>query len=123
METLIANGTIKAIMNEQIISEKFKKREFVITTGGEYPQQVMFEVVNDKCAMLDSFSVGEEVDVAFNLRGREWTNPEGVTKYFNTLSAWSIRKKFDSVETPASTQSTSEKIANMSNDEDDDLPF
>ena len=83
-------GKIKVINDTQEISEKFKKREFVVTdTSSMYPQDVMFQSVQDKCAILDEFSVEDEVEVSFNLRGREWTSPDGVVKYFNTLDAWS----------------------------------
>ncbi len=86
-------GKIKVINDTQEISEKFKKREFVVTdTSSMYPQDVMFQSVQDKCALLDDFSVEDEVEVSFNLRGREWTSPDGVVKYFNTLDAWRIEK-------------------------------
>ena len=86
-------GKIKVINDTQEISEKFKKREFVVTdTSSMYPQDVMFQSVQDKCALLDEFSVEDEVEVSFNLRGREWTSPDGVVKYFNTLDAWRIEK-------------------------------
>lgn len=88
MET---TGTIKVILDTQIVSDKFKKREFVLTTEGNtpYPQHVSFQVTQDKTSLLDSVGVGDEVKVQFNLRGREWNGPQGV-KYFNTLEAWRI---------------------------------
>ena len=86
-------GKIKVINETQVISEKFKKREFVVTdTSSMYPQDVMFQSVQDKCDMLNGYSVEDQVEVSFNLRGREWTSPDGVVKYFNTLDAWRIEK-------------------------------
>lgn len=82
-------GTIKAIMNEQKISEKFKKREFVLTdNAASYPQTIIFELTNDRCALLDTFKEGQEVEIDFQLKGREWKNPQGEIKYFNTLQAF-----------------------------------
>ena len=86
-------GKIKVINDTQVISEKFKKREFVVTdTSSMYPQDVMFQSVQDKCDMLNGYAVEDQVEVSFNLRGREWTSPDGVVKYFNTLDAWRIEK-------------------------------
>ena len=69
-------GTLKVKSNEQQISEKFRKREFVITdNSSQYPQHIMFQLTQDKCSLLDSYNVGDEIKVYFNLRGREWTSP------------------------------------------------
>src|SRR5210317_1359720 len=85
-------GKIKVIMDENVFSEKFKKREFVIVTRDEYPQDILVEVVNDKCAILDQFNIGDDVNLSINIRGREWINPEGVAKYFNSIQAWRIER-------------------------------
>jgi hypothetical protein len=84
------NGTLKVANPTQVISDKFSKREFVIETTDQYPQQVMFQLTQDKCYLLDAFKVGNKLEVSFNLRGREWTSPAGEVKYFNTLEAWKI---------------------------------
>ena len=125
-------GKIKVINDTQEISEKFKKREFVVTdTSSMYPQDVMFQSVQDKCAILDEFSVEDEVEVSFNLRGREWTSPDGVVKYFNTLDAWRIEKMGQPNSIPASgpsdmnlnTETTAAAADDSNTDKGDDLPF
>jgi hypothetical protein len=83
-------GKIVAIMPTQVVSEKFSKREFVVETPSQYPQQILFQLTQDKCSLLDGLQVGQEVDVHLNIRGRSWQNPQGETKYFNTLEAWKI---------------------------------
>ena len=84
-------GTIKVVNDTVQVSDKFSKREFVINDASSmYPQDIMFQSVQDKCSMLDGFGEGETVEVSFNLRGREWTSPQGEVKYFNTLDAWRI---------------------------------
>ena len=86
-------GTVKVIKDTVQVTEKFAKREFVINDASSmYPQDIMFQSVQDKCSMLDGYSEGENVEVSFNLRGREWTSPQGEVKYFNTLDAWRIEK-------------------------------
>ena len=74
------------------VSEAFSKRVFVIEDStGMYPQLIELQLTKDKCILLDGLNVGDEVDVKFNLRGKEWTNPTtGEIKYFNTLEAWQI---------------------------------
>jgi len=85
-------GKIKAINAVKQVSDTFRVREFVITIdeGGKYPQHIQLQASNDKCETLDAFTVGSDVKVAFNLRGREWTNPQGEVKYFNSLDAWRV---------------------------------
>lgn len=95
MET---KGLLHLKSETQIVSDKFKKRNFVLKTESEtpYSQMVEFQITQDKCAMLDKFNEGDELTVQFNLRGREWDGPQGI-KYFNTLEAWRIDKVSDGV--------------------------
>ena len=86
-------GVIKKIFEEQVITASFKKREFVITTQEQYPQDILMELTQDKTGLLNQFKEGDLVSVDINVRGREWINPEGEAKYFNTLQAWKIWKK------------------------------
>ena len=84
-------GTIKLIGETQTFGAKgFRKRELVITTDEQYPQSILVEFVQDKCDLLDKFEVGKNVKIGINLRGREWTNPQGETKYFNSIQGWNI---------------------------------
>jgi hypothetical protein len=125
-------GTIKVLNPTVQVSEKFSKREFVLTENlSQYPQDILFQAVQDRCALLDGMNVGEQVEVSFNLRGREWTSPQGEVKYFNSLDAWRIEKVGQGM--PASGPSnmdlnavpTSNPVDALltSNDETDDLPF
>ena len=122
-------GKIKVINETQVISEKFKKREFVVTdTSSMYPQDVMFQSVQDKCDMLNGYAVEDQVEVSFNLRGREWTSPDGVVKYFNTLDSWRIEKMGQGGGIPAAGPSDMSLDAQPSastegSGEKDDLPF
>lgn len=87
------NGSIVRIGETEIVSDKFQKRQFVVTDNhDQYPQHILFELQQTKCDTIDSFKVGDAVRVSFNLRGRDWTDKEGVVKTFNTLVAWAIVK-------------------------------
>ena len=85
-------GRILEIADTQKISDRFQKREFVIeyADNPQYPEFVQFEMIQDKCNLLDSYKVGDEIEVYFNLKGRKWTNPQGQVKYFNSLQAWKL---------------------------------
>lgn len=110
-------GVIKAIGSVQHISEKFSKREFAVTVPDEkYPQHVAFQCTQDKCELLNNFMEGQEVEVSFNLRGREWTSPQGEVKYFNTLEAWRI-EAVGLAPAPAAAP------AAVISEADEDLPF
>ena len=84
-------GKVKLIGEVQTFgSNGFRKRELVVTTDEQYPQIIMVEFVQDNCDLLNSYSVGQDVKVGINLRGREWINPQGEAKYFNSLQGWRI---------------------------------
>jgi single-strand DNA-binding protein len=119
MSNLSVEGKVKRIHDEQVISDRFKKREFVIETEEQYPQVLMFQLVQDKTNLVDQFSTGDKVEVFFNLRGREWQkDPSAEVKVFNTLDAWRIQK----VEVTQPTDMPSaEPVAPAS--PEDDLPF
>lgn len=92
MSAFKMKGVVKVIRPTQQVSEKFSKREFVVTdlSEAQYPQDILFELKQDKTSLLDNFMQGQEVEVSFNLKGREWTSPQGDVKYFNTLDAFKI---------------------------------
>lgn len=109
-------GTVKAVMDTHVVSEKFSKREFVVTdSNGMYPQDIIFQVTQDKCALLDTIMEGQSVEVSFNLRGREWISPQGDVKYFNTLEAWRIDAASSNDGAPAPSPTP--------DGDDPDLPF
>jgi len=117
-----ATGTIKLINDTQTFPSGFSKREFVITTAHDkYPQDLKFEVVKDRCAMLDSFQAGQQVQLNFDIRGNEYNG-----KYYVNLSCWKIQAA-DGAGAPASVaDSSSEPSASdlrKEDDFDDDIPF
>ena len=83
-------GTITKIGDIQTFASGFQKAEMVLTTEEQYPQPIQIEFLQDKIDLLDTVKVGDSVKVGINLRGREWTNPQGEDKYFNTIEAWGI---------------------------------
>lgn len=114
-------GTLKVVKETVQVSDNFKKREFVINDGApSYPQDISFQAAQDKCLMLDGFMEGEQVEVSFNLRGKEWTSPQGEAKYFNTLDAWRIEKVGGA---PTQNTPAPKEKATPQAEEEDDLPF
>lgn len=95
-------GTIKLIGEVQTFgSNGFAKRDLVVVTDDQYPQSILIEFVQDNTDLLDQHAEGEAVVVSINLRGREWTNPQGEVKYFNSLQGWRIqRDDSDGEQTP-----------------------
>lgn len=87
-------GVIKQIGETVKVSEKFRKREFVVSSEGEqYQQHISFQANQDRVDTLDNVQVGDKVKVTFGLNGREWKKPEtDEVKYFNTLVAFSVVK-------------------------------
>ncbi|WP_297973500.1 DUF3127 domain-containing protein [uncultured Capnocytophaga sp.] len=84
-------GRIKQIFPSQIIGQNgFEKRDLVIITEEQYPQTIIIQFTQQRCDLLNNLQVGQNVKVYINIRGREWTNPQGETKYFNTIEGWKI---------------------------------
>lgn len=111
----------------------FRKREVVVTTTEQYPQHILIEFTQDKCDLVDNFAIGESVKVSINLRGREWINPQGETKYFNSIQGWRIEKDEPAhgyqpqqqtpqgYGSPAGNQNPPQ--SNFKEDDESDLPF
>jgi len=68
-----------------------------LTTNDKYPQVLSIDFTQDNCGLLDSYQLGQSVEVAYNLRGREWTNPQGETKVFNSIQGWKINEATEEV--------------------------
>jgi hypothetical protein len=105
-------GKIKVISETIQVSDKFAKRDIVVTTEEQYPQYILIQFTQEKCALLSSFKVGQAVNLSINLKGREWISPQGEVKYFNTIEGWRIEPAGE-VEAPAPGE-----VDNLS-----DLPF
>ena len=109
---IFAEGKVKLFTETVSVgASNFKKRDIVITTDEKYPQDISFQFVQDKCDILNNYKVGDVVEIDFNIRGREWVNPQGESLYFNTLQGWKINKSITTAQAPTSEA------------EPDDLPY
>ncbi|UYZ63879.1 DUF3127 domain-containing protein [Hymenobacter weizhouensis] len=137
-----ATGRLHEIFDEQQVSEKFRKREFVLeVVDGQYPEHIKFQLVQDKTALIDSFKVGDEVKISFNLRGRGF-NKNGQMLYFTNLEAWRLepaagggsapqgggnysQQAAPRAAAPAANQNPNLRAsaAPIASDDDNDLPF
>lgn len=130
------SGIVKRISDTQQISANFRKREIVVTTEEQYPQHLSIEFVQDKTDLLDSYKEGEKVTIGINLRGREWTSPQGEVKYFNSIQGWRIEKAGGAAPQPGEAAPAQNDFAGSKpqgsstppsmapyEEDDDDLPF
>lgn len=85
MSNYTMTGSLIVLKETQTFDSGFTKREFVIRTEGDYPQEVMFELIKDKTSIIDKYKQGDQVEVHFNIRGREYNG-----RYFVNLSAWKV---------------------------------
>jgi hypothetical protein len=120
-------GKIKMIGETQTFgSNGFRKREVVVTTEEQYPQHIMVEFVQDKTDLLNNYSVGQNVKISINLRGREWENPQGEIKYFNSIQGWRIEAVDTNTATdlpPMPPADAFEPVNDLNEEDNDDLPF
>ena len=122
-------GTVKKVFETQTFPSGFQKREMVLLTEEQYPQPISIEFLSEKISLLDQVSEGDKVKIGINIRGREWTNPEGQVKYFNSITAWRLEKteggSFDepAYTAPVASQSSAVNDNPFDEESDDDLPF
>ncbi len=121
-------GKIKLIDETKTFGNNgFRKRELVVTTDEQYPQHIMIEFVQDKCDLLNSYAAGQDVKVSINLRGREWTNPQGEVKYFNSIQGWRIEslqaEQPNQNIPPVPPMDAFEPADDLNEEDHDDLPF
>ena len=118
---LTYTGILKVKNAEQKVSEKFKKREFVLTDNAQsYPQTILFQLTQDRCSLIENAKLGDEITVHFQLKGREWRNPQGEIKFFNSLDVFKIELS----RSPGnSSQEPSFNNESLVPTPDDDLPF
>jgi len=111
-------GKLIQIFDTIQITDKFKKREFIIqdNKNPEYPEYIKVELIQDKVTLLDSLNIGDEINVLINIKGRKWEDKEGITKYFNSIQGWKIESENQGI-----NQENSEN--NINQDSVEDLPF
>lgn len=115
-------GTLVEKFDTIQVSDKFKKREFVIekketNNGMEFVEHIKFQLIQDKCALIESYTVGEGISISFNIKGRKWEK-DGKVSYFINLDAWNL------VHVQAPNQSSAPPVNDAPfPEETDDLPF
>lgn len=118
-------GRLVHIGETQQKTESFSVREFVIDTEAQYSSLIKFQLANDRCKLLDKYSIGNQVEVHFNVQGRKWEK-EGKDNYFVTLAAWKI-VGLDAAPEPTAALTPAPAPANDTAGEifgdDDELPF
>ncbi len=120
MSELSLKGTLVKDFGTIEVSDKFKKREFVISTGGDYPQEVKFQLVQDKTDYLDNYKQGEALTVHFNIRGNQWKD-----NWFVNLDAWRLEKEKGNTNSEAVQNVQNAAVSNdqTPQPDEDNLPF
>jgi hypothetical protein len=120
------SGKLIEKYDTQVVSDRFKKREFVIEkkegtpTGFEYVENIKFQLTQDKCESLDQMKLGEDITIHFNIKGKRWEK-NGQVSYFNNLDAWKVEKQ-NSGEVKT-TRDRNVEMPPPEMDETGDLPF
>lgn len=121
--TFELTGTLKVLEDTQTFASGFSKREFVVEVpDGKYPQLIKFEALKDNISLLDSVSIGDELKVTFDIRGREYNG-----RYFVNLNAWKVEASQGDSSSSGPDEPPSEAFDNTLDNEpdptDDDIPF
>ncbi|WP_439132963.1 DUF3127 domain-containing protein [Polaribacter sp.] len=116
-------GLIHLINDREVFSSGFSKRNLVIKTTDQYPQYISIDFLKDKGDLLNNYVVGQEVKVFINLGGRIWTDPQGVDKFFNSVTGWKIESI---AQVPVQEQSPLDQFeptSGIGDEDDDEMPF
>ena len=94
-------GKLLVKYDTQAVSDRFRKREFVLykeenNNGQVFEDTIKFQLTQDRCDILDTFNIDDDIKVTFNVKGNKWEK-EGTTSYFTNLDAWKI-EAMDSVQ-------------------------
>lgn len=121
-------GIVKKLGEVQTFASGFQKREMVLVTEEQYPQPISIEFLKEKGDLLNQLKEGDKVKVSINIRGREWTSPQGEVKYFNSITGWKIENiessgEFQPTQATPATASKPAEDKSVFDDEEDDLPF
>jgi hypothetical protein len=121
------NGKVIDISPVNQVSDKFKKREFVIEkkeTGGAavFIDYIKFQLIQDKCDLINESFLNEDVKIWFNLKGNKWER-DGKVNYFTNLDAWKIEKISSQVKDQNAPSRTVLEDIPPEIDELSDLPF
>lgn len=119
----LTNVAVVRVLPTQEVGDTFRKREIHVQTQEQYPQTLCVEFVQDKCSLLDNIGKGQTVTIGINLRGREWTNPQGEIKVFNQIQGWKISVSDQSGTQPTPNKEAFEPATSYKEEEHDDLPF
>ncbi len=119
-------GKVHEVSATQQVTETLKKRELILEyiENPQYPEYLKFEAIQDRCNLLDNVQVGDNVEVAFNLKGRPWTDKAGKKTYFNSLQLWKVTNLGaggGAVNTAAPEYAPPVDLSQGA--DDDDLPF
>ena len=128
MDKIELKGKIKVVgKTVEVGNNGFKKRELVVETEEQYPQYISINFIKDACDSLNGYTIGENVSVGINLKGREWTSPSGEIKYFNDIQGWRITKLGAADSTPSPAETNEVPVFQTERDDSsqavDDLPF
>jgi hypothetical protein len=84
-------GELTVVYDTNQVTADFRRRNIIVQTNDRGNiEQISLELFQDHCNKVDNFGIGDAVVVDFELKGRKWTDKDGVVKYFNTLQAWKI---------------------------------
>lgn len=116
-------GKVHEVSATVQVTDTLKKRELILEyiENPQYPEYIKFEAIQDRCNLLDNVRVGDNVEVAFNLKGRPWTDKTGKKTYFNSLQLWRITNVGAAGSTPAPEYAPPVDLSSAP--DDDDLPF
>jgi hypothetical protein len=120
-------GKVVEVMPVTQVSDKFRKREFVIekkeTGGGAvFIDYIKFQLVQDKCEMINESFLHDEVKVLFNIKGNRWEK-EGKVNYFTNLDAWKIERSSSQNQEQQFQKSAPREEFPPEDSEMSDLPF
>ena len=83
---------VRVLETKETGETKFKSRSLHAKTIEQHSQILDIQFTQGNVTLLDNLKIGQKLKIAINLRGREWTNQQGVVQVFNTIVGWKIEQ-------------------------------
>lgn len=88
----ITAEVVRVLETKETGANNYKSRSVHVKTIEQHPQILDIQFTQNNVGLLDNLAISQKVKITANLKGREWTKPDGTISVFNTIVGWKLDK-------------------------------